>query len=170
LQPASAEALPLHYESRAVLKAPVEAAFVYLDDFGKLSSHMRQASPMMLGSAMQIETDAAHGRSVGSRVRMHGKIFGLKVALEEVVVEREPPFRKAWETVNARLVVIGRYRLGFELQPQGSACALRVFIEYALPATWPTRMLGHLLGGVYASWCTRRIASDAVDHFAHAAR
>src|SRR5262245_5036213 len=111
--------LPFHHESRARLSAPVEAAFAYLDDFRKLSAHMEESSGMMLGSRIKIETDEADGRTVGSRVRMHGGMMGMTLALEEIVVEREPPTRKAWETVDAKLIVIGQYRLGFELEPKG---------------------------------------------------
>jgi hypothetical protein len=156
---------PFHHESGALLNAPVEAAFAYLDDFRKLSAHMEQSSGMMLGSRMKIETDSAQGRSVGSRVRMNGSMMGMTVALEEVVVEREPPIRKAWETVDARLIVIGQYRLGFELEPKGRASTVRVFIDYSLPTKWPARWLGRLLGAVYARWCTERMAAEAMKYF-----
>jgi len=158
---------PFHHESRAVLHASVESAFEYLDDFRKLTAHMERPSRMMLGSKMTIETDSAQGRSLGSRVRMQGTVMGIALALEELVVEREPPSRKAWETVEARLAVIGQYRLGFELQRRGNGSAVRVYIDYALPANWPARGLGLLLGRVYARWCTERMAHDAMKYFAN---
>jgi hypothetical protein len=154
-----------HYESRAVLNAPVEVAFDYLDDFKKLSAHMEKSSGMMLGSKMTIETDGGQGRAVGSRVRMHGAMMGMKLALEEVVTERKPPIRKAWETLDSRLLVIGNYRLGFELDPKGASSSVCVFIDYDLPASRPARWLGALFGRLYARWCTGRMASDAVRHF-----
>lgn len=53
---------------------------------------------------MEIFTDQGGGRAVGSRVRMSGQIMGIPLSLEEVVVERDPPSRKAWETLDARLL------------------------------------------------------------------
>jgi hypothetical protein len=148
-----------------VLSLPVEVAFAYLDDFRKLSRHMEQPSGMMLGSKMAIELDRGQGRAVGSRVRMRGTMMGMTLALEEIVTERAPPLRKAWETVDANLLVIGQYRLGFELEPKDAGSALRVFIDYELPSRAPARWLGLLLGKVYARWCTRRMASDAARYF-----
>jgi len=36
---------------------------------------------------------------------MRGRMMGLKLALEEIVVEREPPRRKARQTLDARALV-----------------------------------------------------------------
>ena len=112
-----------------MLEAPIEVAFAYLDDFRKLSAHMEQSSGMMMGSRMTIEMDEKGGRAVGSKVRMRGKMLGMTLALEEVVTQREPPRLKAWQTVDANLLVIGQYRLGFELVPEGGRTAVRVFID-----------------------------------------
>ena len=155
---------PLHEEAHAVLNAPVEEAFAYLDDFHKLSSHMERPSGMMMGSSMSIETDQAGGKQVGSKVRMAGRMMGLPLSLEEVVTERDAPRRKAWETVNTKLVVIGQYRLGFELAPQTEKTALRVYIDYELPRG-TARLAGSLFGRTYARWCVTKMASDALRHF-----
>ena len=162
----STTAYPFHHESRALLSAPVESAFAYLDDFHKLSAHMERSSGMMLGSKMKIETDSQEGRAVGSKVRMSGEALGMTIALEEGVIERSAPVRKAWQTVNTKLLVIGEYRLGFELEPKGSSSAVRVFIDYDLPAKPPARWLGRVFGHTYARWCTERMAADALGHFA----
>ena len=159
---------PLHYESTALLNAPAEVAFVFLDDFRKLSAHMEKPSAMMMGSRMTISSDAQAGRAVGSKVRMDGELMGLKLSLEEVVTERRPPLRKAWQTIDAKLLVIGQYRLGFDISPNGNRSALRVFIDYGLPRSWPARWLGRLFGKRYARWCTERMANDASRHFANA--
>lgn len=108
-----------HHESAVLLNAAIGDAFAYLDDFKRLSAHMAKSSAMTLGSRMTIETDERDGRAVGSRVRMQGTMLGMKLALEEIVVEHEPPRRKVWQTVDARLLVIGQYRLGFDLEPAG---------------------------------------------------
>jgi hypothetical protein len=127
-----------------------------------------KSSAMTMGSKMIITTDALGGRAVGSRVRMDGKILGMTLSLEEVVTERQPPFRKAWQTVDAKLLVIGQYRLGFALSPSGHHSRLRVFIDYDLPRQGLARWLGKLLGKTYAHWCTERMANDAAAHFGSA--
>lgn len=146
-----------------LLAAPIGAVFEHLDDFRKLSAHMERRSGMMAGSSMTIETDAGEGRAVGSEVRMRGRMMGLELSLTEVVTERMPPFRKAWQTIDSRLIVIGPYRLGFELTPRVNATLARIFIDYALPGR--RRWLGLLLGRMYARWCVGRMAGDAARHF-----
>ena len=158
-------AFQFHHDARAVLRASVQAAFEYLDDFKKLSAHMERPSAMMLGSSMEIDTDDGNGRAVGSHVRMQGNVLGIPLSLEEIVVQREPPLRKAWETVDAQLLVIGQYRLGFELMPHGEACNLRVFIDYDWPQHALSRLGAWLFAKSYARWCTQRMVDDAIKHF-----
>jgi hypothetical protein len=160
--------LPLHYESTVTLNTSPETAFAYLDDFRKLSAHMEKSSAMMLGSKMKITTDALDGRATGSRVRMDGEMLGMTLSLEEVVTERRPPFKKVWQTIDAKLLVIGQYRLGFALLPRGDHSLLRVFIDYELPRQGLPRWLGKLFGKTYARWCAERMANDAAAHFCSA--
>jgi hypothetical protein len=159
-------AFSFHHETRTTLRTTAHAAFEHLDDFKKLSAHMEQPSAMMLGAQMQIVTDDGDGRTVGSRVRMSGKVIGISLSLDEVVTERDPPHRKAWETVDARLLVIGQYRLGFELQARAGGCELRVFIDYDWPTGVLARAAAALFAKSYARWCTERMADDAAKHFA----
>ena len=156
-------ALPRHEETSVLLGAPVEKVFDFLDDFHKLSAHMEQRSGMMAGSSMTIETDAGEGRVVGSRVRLYGRMLGMELALVEAVSEREPPFRKAWQTVDTRLLVIGAYRLGFQLTREADRTRARIYIDYALPERG--RWLGRLFGRIYARWCINRMAGDAAREF-----
>ena len=111
--------------------------------------------------------DAQHGRSVGSHIVLRGRVFGIELHLDEVVTTREPPLRKIWETVGEpRLLVIGPYRMGFDLMPEGTAAQLRVAIDYDLPAKGISRLLGRLFGRTYAKWCTRQMVRDAQQSFA----
>jgi hypothetical protein len=158
----------LHDESAVTLHTAPETAFAYLDDFRKLSAHMEKSSAMMMGSKMTLTTDALEGRALGSRVRMDGRMLGIPLSLEEVVTERQPPFAKAWQTVNAKLLVIGQYRLGFTLSPTGDRSLLRVFIDYELPREGLARWLGKAFGRTYARWCIERMANDAAGHFGSA--
>ena len=50
----------------------------------------------MGGGQMSLELDAAGGREVGSHIRMTETAFGLKLALDQVVIERTPPRSKTW--------------------------------------------------------------------------
>ena len=90
----------------ALLEAPAEQAFAHLDDFAALSAHMEKRSAMMIGSRMRIATDGLGGRAVGSRVRMEGRVLGMALRLEEVVTERQPPVRKAWERARSRTLSV----------------------------------------------------------------
>ena len=75
--------------------------------------------------------------------------------------------RKVWQTTGVpRLLVIGRYEMGFEITPRGASSLLRVFIDYVLPETPLARWLGRLLAALYARWCTESMAEDAAKHFA----
>ena len=56
---------------------------------------------MMGGGRMQIELDAGRGQTVGSRIRLSGRVFGLTLSVEEIVTERVPPQRKVWETIGS---------------------------------------------------------------------
>jgi hypothetical protein len=95
-------------------------------------------------------------------VRMRGTIMGMALTLEEMVTERQPPVAKAWQTVNANLLVIGQYRLGFKLAPDSGGTKARIFIDYALPERPPAKWLGVLLGKSYARWCVKKMAQDAL--------
>jgi hypothetical protein len=162
----SARSFPLHAEATALVHAPIDRVFAYLDDPRSLSAHMGESSTMMMGSRMAIETDDGQGRAIGSKIRMYGRMLGIDLSLEEVITEREPPSKKTWETVGTpRLMVIDHYRMGFELTPERDASRLRVFIDYGLPARVPGSWLGRLLGGFYARWCAKRMAEDAAKHF-----
>ncbi len=158
--------LPQHYESRGIVAAAPPVLFALLDQHDRLSGHMRDSSWMMAGGRMHIETDERAGRVVGSKIRLSGRVLGLSLFVEEIVTEHEAPYRKAWETVgDVRLLVIGAYRMGFKIAPDGAQSELSVFIDYALPSRGPSRWLGRAFGAWYARWCTRRMVADAVRAF-----
>jgi hypothetical protein len=155
-----------HEETTGVLSAPPTQVFDHLDDPRRLSAHMSRSSAMMIGSRMDIELDAAEGRAVGSRIRLHGRVLGIPLILDEVVVERIPPVRKVWQMIGApQLLVLSRYTMGYQIAPDGSASLMRVFIDYGLPTRGLARRLGWLFGRSYARWCTREMVKDAARHF-----
>jgi hypothetical protein len=155
-----------HAESTMAIAAPPDVVFKLLDDHKRLSSHMTKSSWMMAGSSMTIVTDEAHGQGIGSKMCLSGKVLGIELKVEEVVTQRQPPWKKTWATVGTpRLLVIGAYEMGFELSAQAPGSLLRVFIDYDLPSPGGSRWLGSLFGSTYAKWCTTRMATDAVAHF-----
>ena len=151
-----------HAEYTAIVQAPVERIFGWLDDQTRLSQHMSKRSWKMGWGKMEVELDAGRGRAVGSHIVLRGRVFGIRLYLDEVVIEHEPPLKKNWETVGEpRLLVIGPYRMGFDLESEGSTARLRVSIGYQLPRKGISRVLGRLFGRSYAKWCVRQIAVDA---------
>ncbi len=58
-----------------------------------------------------------------------------------------------------RLLIIGPYRMGFDLVAVGADAKLRVAIDYQLMGL--SRLLGRLFGRSYAKWCVRQMAQDA---------
>jgi hypothetical protein len=156
------EQFPLHFESVGEVNASADTLFDFLDDQRHLGAHMSQSSWMMAGSRMEFVFDGAEGRAIGSKIGLRGKVLGIPLSVDETVVERTPPMRKSWETIGTpKLLVIGPYRMGFEIAPQGGTSRLRVFIDYRLL----DNLLGKLFGNAYARWCTATMVRDASNHF-----
>jgi hypothetical protein len=156
---------PRYFETTSTITASPERVFAYVDDQARLSSHMSQPSWKMGGGRMKIEFDEDHGQAVGSRIRLSGRVFGMNLSVDEIAVERTP-LRKSWKTIGSpNLLVIGHYRMGFDIVPQAHGSLLCVFIEYALPRSGLARWLGWMLGGLYARWCVRQMVVDAAKHF-----
>jgi hypothetical protein len=55
--------------------------------------------------------------------------------------------------------------MGFRLADATPRSKLQVFIDYDLPSGGLARILGWLLGRVYASWCVKSMLADAAAHF-----
>ena len=157
---------PLHHRSEVDVDANAQRLFAHLDDHRRLAGHMENPSMMMAGATMRVETDVLQGQAVGSVIRVIGRVLGMNLVVEEVVTERVPPLRKTWETRGEpRLLVIGSYRMGFTISPEGDRSCLTVFIDYQLPPRGVAHGLGLLFGRAYAAWCTRRMAADATTAF-----
>jgi hypothetical protein len=155
------------FEAVAEVAAAAAQVFARLDDQTRLAAHMGRPSAMMGGGRMTYEFDAGGGQVVGSHIKMGGSAFGLSLAVDEVVTERDPPRRKAWRTVGATgLFILDAYDMGFELEPIATGSRLRVWIAYSLPKGVAGRLLGRLLASSYARWCVGRMVRDAVEFFA----
>ena len=154
-----------HREGTASISAAPEEIFAFIDDHSRFASHMSQSSWMMGGGRMVVDVDGARGQAVGSHIRLSGKVFGIRLFLDEVVTRRNPPTDKIWETVGTpKLLVIGSYRMGVEVTPDGRGSRLRVFIDYELPKG-PTLWLGWLFGDFYAKWCVNQMLAGTSNHF-----
>lgn len=157
---------PFHYQCEAFVAATPGALFDRLDDPHRLAGHMSRRSIAMAGAFMTIETDAQQGRALGSVIRMHGRVLGIPLSLEEIVVERRRPSLKAWVTAGQpRLLVIGQYRMGFRISAAAEGSHLTVFIDYRWPTNPWLRLPARLLASSYARWCCRQMVRDAQKRF-----
>lgn len=155
-----------HYEETVFIPATPEVLFAYLDDHTRFSSHMSTPSWRMGGGSMQTSVDEGRGQNVGSHIQLQGTVFGVHLFLDEVVLEHRPPSRKVWKTVGTpRLLVIGHYRMGFEITFEKAGSNLRVFIDYELPESTRTRWLGVLFSKLYARWCVRQVGHGSSEYF-----
>jgi len=156
---------PRHYEESAVISATPKEVFNYIDNHTRFSSHMNKGSLMMGGGKMETRVDEEKGQKVGSHIKMSGKIIGIDLFLDEVVTKREPPNLKVWETVGIpKLLVIGNYQMGVEINSQNKDSNLKVFIDYELPKG-KNSLLGYLFGDMYAKWCVRQMLSGTREEF-----
>ncbi len=115
---------------------------------------------------MRYHFDQDRGRATGSVIRMEGNVLGIALFVEEVVTEREPPVRKVWETQGIpHLIILGGYRMGYEIAQDESRVRLRVFIKYNAPESRFGKVMAFLFAGIYARWCVRRMTTDAETHF-----
>jgi hypothetical protein len=157
---------PFHEQAIVHVRTSPATLFQHLDDQAKLGVHMEKPSMMMLGGRMTYEFDAGQGRAIGSVIKMGGTFLGLTLMVEEAITERTPPRRKTWETQGAtRILIIDRYLMGFEIEPEGDGSRLCVFIDYSHPSGPMGRILGFLFARIYARWCVTRMASDAARRF-----
>ena len=153
-----------HYKDSLKVSARAEEVFAYIDDHTRFSSHMSRSSWMMGGGNMTTLLDEGRGKTVGSHIRMKGKVFGFNLYLDEIVTLRQPPHSKVWKTVgDLRLLVMGHYQMQIDIIPQDNASWISVSIDYELPEK--NAWLGKLFGGWYAKWCVHQMLLDVKHHF-----
>jgi hypothetical protein len=170
LRTADSQEFPFHFAADAVVAASPPELFAYLDSHAQLSAHMTRRSWMMGGGKMDITSDEGGFQRPGSRLRLAGRVFGLRLFLEEEITDYRPPQAKVWRTIGApRLLIIGHYRMGFEITPVAVGSKLRVFLDYDWPTSVFARLLARLLARVYARWCVRNMVEEGEKRFPCAA-
>lgn len=151
---------PDHVQKSIDLALNPVTLFDALDDHARLTEHMAGMSWMMGGGKMTLELDQQGGRAVGSTMTLVGSAFGMRLALTERVTERVPPARKFWTTINEPdLLVIGAYRMGFDIVPNDDGSRLTMRIDFAPSRKHP--WLSRLFGGFYARWCVNEMLGAA---------
>ena len=155
-----------HHECHRFIAAPPEEVFSFVDDHARFSSHMNESSWMMGGGRMLVELDEAKGQAVGSHIRLSGRVFGIRLFLDEVITRRVPPTDKIWMTVGApRLLVVGEYQMGVEIRPEAGGSRVGVFLDYEFPKGLATYWLGRLFGRFYAKWCVDQMLAGVTRAF-----
>ena len=159
-------AFPYHFAEEALIHSPCADLFNYLDKHSQLSAHMTRRSWMMGGGRMDISTDDGEFRRMGSRLRLAGRAFGFALFLEEEITEYRPPLVKVWQIIGTpRLLIIGRYRMGFKITPQSQGSVLHIFLDYELPSGTLSRLFGRWLAPTYARWCVRNMIAEGQKAF-----
>lgn len=152
-----------HYKDSIFIPAAAEDVFAYVDDHSNYYSHVIKFS-RMVGGNMDLQFDEGHGQSVGSRIRLFGRVFGKSLSLEEVITRREPPHIKTWETVGIpKFLIVGKYQYSVEIEEQDNGSVLHVSFDYDPPnkSGW----LRRLVGGVYAKLCAKEMTKVTCDYF-----
>ncbi|CCM76869.1 SRPBCC family protein [Rhizobium mesoamericanum] len=163
------------YEASATstidLLAPPQQVFAFLDDPSVIGAHMERPTLMMLGGTMEYEVDEGKGETVGSIIRMRGRFLGNRLFVEEIVTEREPPWRKSWQTLGRpKLLVIDSYHMDFAIKPISEGSRVVVKIQYSYSRSPLGSWLGSLPARAYAKWCVSKMTSEAGNHFAQSRR
>ena len=158
-----------HTESSVVVRVAPEAVFAFLDAHENIAAHMDRPTWAMLGGTMTSSIDKLAGKETGSVIRIAGRVLGISISLVEKIVERVPPRRKRWETIGTpRLIVMGGYRMGFDIERADDGCRVTVSIDYDVPEGLWGSLLGRLFAPAYARWCVQRIVDTVAHEFASA--
>ena len=90
------QAFALHAESRGQVQGSAERVFEHLDNHARLAAHMNLRSWRTGWSRMGLSLDEQAGRALGSRIHLEGRVLGVHLSLDGLVIEHIPPVRKDW--------------------------------------------------------------------------
>lgn len=152
-----------HYEDSIFMPAPAQDVLDYVDDHSNYYSHVIKFS-RMVGGSMDLQMDDSHGQSVGSHIRLSGKVLGRSLSPEEVITKREPPHIKTWETVGIpKFLIVGQYQYNVQIEPQGNGSVLRVTFYSDPPKE--SGALRRLFSKAYTKLCAREMIGVTRDYF-----
>lgn len=145
-----------HLSRTALISAPAERVFAYVDDIRNLARHMSESPSMpMMGSKLTLEIVTAEPTGVGATYRYTGKMLGLVLDFSETVTTYIAGREKIWRTIgNPRLLIMRGYEMRVLVEPvTPTTTNLTISIDYELPVSGFWRITGWLLGDAYARWC-----------------
>lgn len=149
----------------ATIDAPAARVFAYVDDIRNLARHMsgRGSMPMM-GSRLALEILTPEPTGVGTTYRYSGRVMGLTIDFSETVIRYEPGHEKVWRTIGQpRLIIIDNYEMRALVEPVAETRSrLTIAIDYELPSSGLSHLLGRLLASSYAKWCIDRMIQGTV--------
>jgi len=140
----------------ALIDAPAERVFAYVDDIRNLARHMSESGSMpMMGSKLALEIVTPEPTGVGATYRYSGRMMGLAIDFSETVTRYLRGCEKVWRTIGqARLLIIDSYEMSVLVEPIADRRSrLTIAIDYALPRAGFWRVAGQLLAAPYARWC-----------------
>ncbi len=140
----------------ALVAAPSERVFAYVDDIQNLARHMSESrSRPLMGSKLRLEIVSAEPTGVGATYRYTGQLLGLELDFSETVTTYVAGREKIWQTIgNPKLLIMHGYEMRVVVEPVTPTTSnLTISIDYELPVSGFWRVAGWLLADLYGRWC-----------------
>lgn len=152
-----------HYEESIFIPAPARNVFDYVDDHSRYYSHVIKFA-RLLGGHMDLQMDESHGQSVGSHIRLSGKVFGRSLSLEEVITKREVPYIKTWETVGTpKFLIVGKYQYTVRVESKDHGSFLNISFDFSPPKKSGWFRL--FLSNIYSKMCAGEMVKMTRNYF-----
>lgn len=136
-----------------------------MDNLGNTGMHMMENSSMMMGSKLHLEQLSENATGLNSKFRWFGKMMGIKMDFTVAVTEWIKAKEKVWETIGeARMIILGWYRMRLVLTMQGQATNAELTITYTQPKKFFLKLIAWLLAPLYANWCLNSMLEDSKKH------
>lgn len=140
----------------ALIEAPAERVFAYVDDIRNLARHMSESRSMpMMGSKLKLEILTAQPTGIGATYRYSGRMMGITIDFFEKVTAYVPGREKVWSTTGKpQLLIMSRYEMRIQVEPVSlKSSRLTISIDYELPVAGFWRAAGWALADTYSRWC-----------------
>ncbi len=151
-----------HLDEILEINASPERVFRYLDNMQSVGEHMMKSSMPLMGGKLKLERLSSNPTGVSATYRYRGRVLFLPIDFSETVIEWVETKRKIWKTIGTpKLIILGNYEMGFELEQTQEGTKAHLWIDYEIPRPWFGRILGMLLADWYSRWCLRMMGSGA---------